>query len=192
MAISVVQSSLKRDSAGSETKIQCYVLYTTYQTGGPLLPAIQFGLDQIRTVNIEQKGGFQLDARITTNGTGINFLAFSGGGGGSISRTTNEVVVVMANSGTLAAVPSLVQNVYVTAGGVTGPFLIIPSGVVPTTTQVAINLATGVLTFAAADAVTSATVTYTIPAVAAGASAEVANGTNLASLGNIQLEVIGK
>lgn len=191
MAISIVQGSLVRSSGGSKIRITGKVQYTTYQTGGPFLAASQFGLDQIEYCDIEQKGGYQLDSRAAANGTGVNFLAYSGTGGGTITTSANAVVVVAANTGTLASIPAMVQSVSVTAGGLTGPYIIVPSSIVPQSGQVSINLTTGVMTFNAADAVTSATVSYILAAIGAGGSGEVPNGTNLAGLGQIEFMAIG-
>lgn len=191
MAISIVQGSLVRSSGGSKIRVTGKVQYTTYQTGGPFLSANQFGLDQVEYCDIEQKGGFQLDSRASTNGTGVNFLAYSGTGGGSITKVQNEVVAVAANTGTLASIPGLVQSVQVVVGVLTGPYLIIPSVVAPQSGQVSIDLTTGVMTFNVIDAVTSATVTYIQASIGVGAAGEVANGTNLASLGQIEFMAIG-
>lgn len=72
----------------------------------------------------------------------------------------DEIVVVAANVGSIVAPPALVQNVFVTAGGVLGARTIIPVGQAPATLQVAFNMATGAMTFNAEDAVTSCLVTY--------------------------------
>jgi hypothetical protein len=71
-----------------------------------------------------------------------------------------ETVAVSSHVGTLAYLPSSIECVYVTAGTVSGMFDIIPSGVSPAEGEVAVNYATGALTFKAADAVTEASVVY--------------------------------
>lgn len=71
-----------------------------------------------------------------------------------------ETVTVSSNVGTLACVPGYILSVNVTAGTVTGAFAILPTGLVPTTTQVAVNFLTGVMTFLSTDAVTSVDVMY--------------------------------
>lgn len=191
MPITIVTDSLIRSSGGSKIRVNGRAVFTTYETGGPVLNASAFGLDQIHSLTAEQRGGFQIDPLVATNQLSANILVFSGTGGGTITTTANELVAVVADTGTLAAVPASVQSVQVTAGALMGPFLIVPSTIVPASGQVSINLATRVLTFNAVDVVTAATVTYILAALGAGASGEVANGTNLAGIGNVAFEAIG-
>jgi len=70
-----------------------------------------------------------------------------------------EAVTVSANVGTLAYLPSSVLGVRSTAGSTKG-HIQIPAGSVPNAGEVAVNYATGALTFAAADSVTACVVTY--------------------------------
>lgn len=71
-----------------------------------------------------------------------------------------EAVVVAAGVGTLKHKPLYIVAVQPTAGTVTGAFSVIPVGETPLTKQVAVNFATGGLTFKATDAVTAAKITY--------------------------------
>lgn len=71
-----------------------------------------------------------------------------------------EPVVVASNVGRLANIPGYIIGLEVTAGGTTGAFTIIPVGKVPTTTQVAVEFVTGIMTFLSTDAVTAVRVTY--------------------------------
>lgn len=71
-----------------------------------------------------------------------------------------EDVTVASDVATLQKIPGYIIAIEVTAGGVTGAFLPIPVGKTPTTKQVAVNLATGALTFLTADAVTAARFMY--------------------------------
>jgi len=76
-----------------------------------------------------------------------------------LSTPTSEAVAVAANVGTLAYLPASVLAVYSTAGSVAKK-AIIPAGVGPIAGEVAVNYATGVLTFAAADGVTACVAVY--------------------------------
>lgn len=71
-----------------------------------------------------------------------------------------ELVTVTTHTGRLAYVPGYIIAAAATAGGTTGSLRIIPVGETPATKQVAVNLVTGALTFATADAVTAAAFTY--------------------------------
>jgi hypothetical protein len=71
-----------------------------------------------------------------------------------------EVVTVTSHAGRLAYVPGYIIAAAAIAGGTTGPLRIIPVGETPATGQVAVNLVTGAMVFATADAVTSAVFTY--------------------------------
>lgn len=102
-----------------------------------------------------------------------------------VQQTTfDEVVSVTAGTGVSAALVNtpiaMVENVFVTAGGVTGVFQLVPVGAVTATTQVSINHTTGVMQFLVADAVTSATVSY-LRSNTSGESAGTPAGTNAAS-----------
>jgi len=113
--------------------------------------------------------------------------------GGIATSNTIETVAVAGDTGTLTSPAVNVSCIYVTAGGSTGPFVVIPSGQVPAAGEVAVNFGTGVLTFNAADAVTSCQAVYqnsggtfnshthTVSA-SGGGFTEVSNGTNLSSV----------
>lgn len=79
-------------------------------------------------------------------------------------QSAGEVLAVNPATGVSAAAVAIpianVESVYVTAGGVTGPFTLVPGGVVPATGEVGYNPTTGVFQFLIADAVVSATVQY--------------------------------
>lgn len=80
---------------------------------------------------------------------------------GRVKQVVEETVTVSSHTGTLAHLPLMVQNVYISAGGVTGIATILPSTVNPANSkEVKINMSTGVLTFLSGDAVTQAKVTY--------------------------------
>lgn len=185
-------------SAGSQKKVVCDLAFgSSYNntgvltTTGETINAYQLGMAAFSRVVILPAYGYEFQALMSLSGAEVQYpaaarvrvLDSAGTPAGDIITTENEVVTVVANVGTLAALPALVQSVDVTAGGVTGPFLIISGLLAPASGQVAIDLATGTLTFNAADAVTSATVSYIEPAIlfAAGVGTEVPNGTNLSS-----------
>lgn len=80
---------------------------------------------------------------------------------------SEEVQAISTHVGTLTYVPFYIVTIEVTAGGTTGTCNIVPVGETPATTECAVNLLTGGLTFAAADAVTSVRVSY-VPLQLAG------------------------
>jgi len=80
---------------------------------------------------------------------------------------SEEVQTIASHVGTLTYVPFYIVAIEVTAGGTTGTCNIVPVGETPATTECAVNLLTGGLTFAAADAVTSVRVSY-VPLQLAG------------------------
>jgi hypothetical protein len=82
------------------------------------------------------------------------------GSAGTSALIVEETVAVSSNTGTLAHVPLYITSVQVTAGGTTGAYRVIPTGETPLTAQCAVTFTTGVLTFLAADGVTTAKVTY--------------------------------
>lgn len=97
-------------------------------------------------------------ATTATSATATYYVFMSAG---SVVQVVEETVTVTAHSGTLAHTPLLVQNVYLSAGGVTGTGVILPSTVAPANTkEVKITMTTGVLNFLAGDAITQAKVTY--------------------------------
>lgn len=82
-----------------------------------------------------------------------------------LQESTGEVLTVTPGTGVSSAAVgapiAVVESVYVTAGGVTGVFALVPGGVTPTASEeVGYNPTTGVFQFLIADAVTSATVQY--------------------------------
>lgn len=76
------------------------------------------------------------------------------------SLIVEEAVTVTSNKGTLANIPGYILAVQTTAGTTLGAFTVIPKTATPVTTQVAVNFATGQLTFLSSDAITKALVTY--------------------------------
>lgn len=111
-----------------------------------------------------------------SNGTGSLSLApavFTGAALATHSHdlqySSAEVLTVTPGTGlsSLAAgAPiGIVESVYVTAGGVTGAFTVIPSGIIPATKECTYDQTTGQFFFLIADAVTSATVSYVSRAV---------------------------
>lgn len=218
MAVSVVDDSLNRNSAGSRIGVTARVAFTTYETGGPALLASDFGLSVIDTLSVVGDfGGYSIDPLVATGGQSVN-LKVSAQGAGTFSgaalathshnaqNAIEEVVSVTAGTGVSAALTSipvsLVESVYVTAGGVSGPYTLVPAGV-SGTTLVSINHTTGVLQFLIADAVTSAKVTYLKTAttsvsagtpsgtVSAGSAGEVSNGTDLSALDSVLIQAYG-
>lgn len=166
-------TNIQRCSDGSKWKILGTMTFdSSYATGGLSLTPATLGLSVIDNFSFEgAAGGFDF----VYDGTNKKAKVFNP----LPSPTVDEVVTVSSNTGTLAGVPAVVQNVYVTAGTTTGLFNVIPTGTTPLTKQVALTQTTGVLTFLAGDAVSSAKVTYIKQA---SASAEIANGTNLSTL----------
>lgn len=106
----------------------------------------------------------------------------------------NSVVSVTAGTGVSAALSSIpvanVNNVYITAGDVTGAAVIVPSGSVANSKEVSINYTTGVLQFLVADAVTSATVTYQPRKV--GQGTVMPTGANLSGVVNCRFIAMGQ
>jgi len=76
------------------------------------------------------------------------------------SLVVEESVTISSHTGTMAKVPGYILSVHASAGGTTGACDVIPVGETPATTQCAVNFLTGGLTFASADAVTTAKITY--------------------------------
>lgn len=89
--------------------------------------------------------------------------------GHNVITSSDEVIAVTAGTGVSAALTSAplgaVSNVYITAGGVTGAAVQVPSGAVANSKEVSVNYTTGVLQFLVADAVTQAKVSYARAAV---------------------------
>lgn len=195
---------------GNQLCVATLTMSTSYATGGDSINLNELPFDTAIS-----------DIYFTDNSSGIllvfdrtsqKILAYSGSGGGTfagaalgthshnIQLTADEVIAVTAGTGVSAALTNIpvgaVSSVYLTAGGVTGPGIIVPTGAVANTKEVSINYTTGVLQFLVADAVTSATVTYSradVTAVSAGTPAgtitggavtiaQVANATNLSTV----------
>lgn len=76
------------------------------------------------------------------------------------SLVVEESVTISSHTGTMNRVPGYILSIHASAGGTTGACDVIPVGETPATTQCAVNFLTGGLTFATADAVTTALVTY--------------------------------
>lgn len=189
----VNENSLVRSSVGNKFRITGTLTFTTYQTGGPVVNANQLDLDQIEWFELENAGGNIFYPIVSFDQSKVNLKGFTPGtGASSITPVVNELVAVVADTGTLANIPSTVQNVYA-VGGVTGAFLIVPSTIAPASGEVSINMATGVLTFNAADTIAAASVTYTgrVTGGGGGGSSEIGNGTDLSALGAIQFECTG-
>jgi len=148
---------------------------SSYPSGGESYLASLFGLSIVESVEFGESISGKIFEHDKTN---KKIKLYSGGSStGTTSAGTShnhaftgnadskpliveEVVTVTANVGTLAKAPRYITAIDVTAGGVTGAFSVIPNGETPITTQCAVNVTTGALTFAAADAVTSVRVTY--------------------------------
>jgi len=176
MAVSIVAGSLERSSSGDKRRVRGQLVWTTYTTGGDILLNSILGL--IRIQNFEVKGaeaGFSFNPEINAARSQVNIFVRQGSGStpagtNSVPAFTGtadvqpliveEVQAVASDTGTLTNVPGYIIAVEVTAGGTTGAFSVIPTGETPLTTQCAVTFPTGVMTFAAADAVTSVRVTY--------------------------------
>lgn len=235
MAIVVNQSSLKKNSMGNKWEVSGTFAWTTYTTGGDAILAAKFGLSSIESMEVSSEGGYLLDPELTV--TGVVVKAFQGAGStpaGTVSapvftgaalgthahdniQSTGEALTVTAGTGVSSAAAIIpianVESVYVTAGGVTGVFQLVPGGVTPGTGEVGYDPTTGIFQFLIADAITAATVQYigrAVTAVSGGtpagtnsaptftgtagtgsAGAQVSNGTNLAPIGDVEFIVIG-
>lgn len=135
------------------------VLDSNYSFGGYSIPNTQaqiFGMQQIIGMTpIGAKGPGTLSALWDALN---NKLLISLDPGSNL--VVEEAVTVTANVGTLARVPGYILAVQSVTGSVTGAFRVIPVGKTPVTKQVAVNFATGAMTFLSTDAVTAAKVTY--------------------------------
>lgn len=190
MALTI--SNLKYDNSGSQTKVTGQIAFdSSYPTGGEALTAVQLALARISNIVIEPKSGYIFDPAYSAGD--VSILVYNSGGGGAIAPTVDEVVTVATNTGTLAALPAVIQNVYASTATSTGPKTILPTGTAAGAGQVAVTQTTGVLTFNAGDAVTQAKVTY-IPASGASAGvpgSQVSNGTNLSTLTAVDFTAYG-
>lgn len=179
----------------------------SYTTGGMLITALQLGAQRIKRIDIQNEQGYSFEVVYPTLEPLEAYIKVYAGSGGSFSGAAlpahshnlqliqEEPITVIADTGTLANLPALVQNVYASAGGSVGTKVIQPTAVVaPVAGQVRVDNSNGSLVFSVADAVTNALVTYlTFPttsvsagtpsgSITGGGSAEVANGTNLSAL----------
>lgn len=257
MPITVPQNLVRRNSSGSEFRLNGVFQYGLYQAGGSLIMAREVGLVEIKAFEVDQAGGFTFDPVVLTNGTGVLVKGYTSSGG--VATGTNSLESGGTPSGIVSApiftgnmlpghahlqgilfdfpfpvvadvaviVPgfSIMQNVFVTAGAVTGPFVMIPfTGPPPVSGQVAVNNGVDTLHFFPGDIVTAITVTCLLSTDASvtagtptgtnsaptftgdplaththtftgnpfgGGAAEIPNGTNLSSLGNIAFEATG-
>lgn len=232
MAITVVDT--QRVSEGNKWKIiGTLALDNSYPTGGYAITPAQIGLSQIQSFDIQVESGYSFQyveqtAKIKAYDVGgftpagtVAAPVFTGNAlaahGHNIQVTADEVITVTAGTGVSSALANIpvgsINNVFVTAGGVTGVAELVPVGSVSATHQVSANYTTGVLQFLVADAVTGAKVTYARAAVsttsagtpagtnsapaftgtpaAAGAGSEVPNATDLSALTTVEFEAIG-
>lgn len=150
--------------------VECIINFgSIYLNGGFTLTAKQVGLASFSRFNIPSVLGVVFRSTPSADGTTANIRFYETGsitpaGSNSVSNlltVVDEVVSISAGAGTLAFVPANIQNIYATAGSVTGNKSIIPVGTSPATTQVAVNMTTGAMAFnTGTDAVTSVKVTY--------------------------------
>ncbi len=231
-------SNIERFSVGDRVGILVDVaLDNSYPAGGYPLTLSSVGLLNLsRLILTDEPAGYNLDVNYTDlkllilNSTGGTFVGSALAGhthtvtptgtnsAPALQTVVDEVVSVTAGTGVSAALANIpvgaIENVYVTAGGVTGVFQIVPAGV-SGTTLVSVDHTTGVLQFLIADAVTSATVTYvrsatTVPVftgdldvtsstsggtpagtITGGASSEVTPGTDLSTI-TLKLFLLGR
>lgn len=209
-------------------------------TTGETLTAASVGLSRIKSVvfNQDEGTGFGFSVLYSASGaetiepSAVRVKVFASAGGAGITGSTsggtpagtvtaptiqaeiNSSILVNAGTGVGAAVANTpiggVDFIFIEAGGVTGPAIIVPVGQVANTREVSINYTTGVTQFLVADAVTLARINYqraatTVPVfagnalaghthtIAAGGGGEVANGTNLnaAGLSAVQVTIYG-
>lgn len=202
MAISI-SSVLAQEEAKREFTL---ALDNSYPTGGYSISASLLGLSAFTRIKAVIDGYEAIPVYQTDPSTvklKISRLAPTGTiSAPNTQNSIDEVIAVTAGTGVSAAVTSIpvtaVESVYVTAGGVTGVFKIIPNSATLATTLVKINRTTGVFTFLIADAVTSATITYvkqatTVPVFSGTAASftEVTNATDLSALTGIRVEAYG-
>lgn len=150
-------------SAGSEGKVEGVLrLSSSYATGGDSYTAKQFGLSQINGLELQTASGFAFQpvystSKIKALRVGIDTISTQHN---HELTQANENLAVVANVATSAGFPVCVNSVYVTAGGVTGPFKVIPYDKVPATGECAVRVDTRTFTFLGADAVTAVQVSY--------------------------------
>lgn len=218
MALTYLDSTVKSEG-DTWTVIANMLPDTSYVSGGYYIDPVQVRLTRIQDVIVPNNlDGYAYDFDKTTGK-----LKISSGSGGTgviagaplaphthgLANMVDEVVAVDPLTGLSAPVTVFpvgsVTNVYIT-GGVSGVAQIIPGSATLASGQVQINYATGVLTFLIADAVTSATITYssvtTTPVsggtpsgtvtVTPSAFTEIANGTDVrAIIPNINAIITG-
>lgn len=183
---------------------------SSYVTGGEALTAAQLGAQRIKRIDLQDESGYIFETiYASVEPQSVLIKVYQAGGGtftGSALAghthasqvTQDEAVTVTAGTGVSAALANIpvgsIDNIFITAGGVTGACTIVPVGSVTNSKEVSINYTTGVMQFLVADAVTSVKVTYTratttsvsagTPAgsVAGAAGSEVANATDLSAL----------
>jgi hypothetical protein len=129
-------------------EVGAFAFDSAYALGGE---SISFGFTP-QFMQIEPTGGYTFEYD-HTNGKVKAFVPGK-------SVIVEEVVTCSSNVGTLKHKPFYIMAVDVTATTTTGPYNVIPVGETPLTKQVAVNFATGGLTFLSDDAVTSVRVTY--------------------------------
>ena len=208
-----------RYSIGPKTGVIATITFdSSYVTGGESLTPTQLGLFSVEACIPVQLTSpiynYKYDTSASKllvygNSTSGESAVFAGnllaGHTHNVTAIQAEPVVVAANTGTLANLPAAVTNIYVTAGGATGAFVVINSPNVPAAGEVAVDTATGAIAFNAADAVTAASVCYlpratnsvsggtpsgSVALSGGGSFGEVPNGTNLSAL-TVQLLFIG-
>lgn len=130
---------------------------SSYPAGGYTIDPLKFGQRDLQEVRIigSNTGGQRYKAFFDTTTEKLRIYHTAGP-----SLIVEESVTVASDAGTLDRVPGYILAVHATAGGTTGICRVIPVGETPATKQVAVNLLTGALVFATADAVTAAKVTY--------------------------------
>lgn len=179
MALTV--SNLRVDNAGSMAMRRATIAFdTSYPTGGETLTAGQLGLSRIASLTPNQEAGYVIQTMYTSleptevklKVFRVNGVSVAGENDGesshthALSWTEEAAIAVGGNIGTIPVTPPatlfLVQHVYATAGGSTGPKLIVPQAIAPAAGEVSINQNTGLMVFNAADAVTSVSVVFAV------------------------------
>ena len=159
MAITITKARGSAYPVGGPTRHNPCTLTpdTSYPAGGYSLTAANFGERKLEYVDIvaANAAGTRYKAVWDTDNLKLRIYQAAGP-----ALLTEEAVTVATHAGTLARVPGYILSVNVTAGGTTGSCRVIPVGETPATGQVAVNLVTGALVFATADAVTAAKVIY--------------------------------
>ena len=127
---------------------------SSYPRGGESLTPADLGLDRIDLILASPKDGYTFEFDYTNNLLKSYNI--------QPNLIIEEVVTVeeVNDTGTLVQLPFYIIAMDVTAGSTTGPFNIVPTGETPITVQCAVTFTSGLLTFAAADDVTSVRVTY--------------------------------